>query len=89
MSRLDYLILTLLKQNEATVPVEGMTLQELAEEEGIGVKPITLYKRIKPIMEYGFMSKGIAVGRANSYYVTEAGLAWIEENKLRKVEKDD
>lgn len=86
---MDYLILTTLKQNEAIVPVGGMTLQELAEEEGIGVKPITLYKRIKPIMEYGFMSKGIAVGRADSYYVTAAGLAWIEENKLKKDEKDD
>lgn len=86
---MDYLILTTLKQNEANVPVRGMTLQELVDEEGFEVKPITLYKRIKPIISYGFMSKGISVGRADSYYVTAAGLAWIEQNKLKKDKKDD
>lgn len=86
---MDYLILTTLKQNEANVPVRGMTLQELVDEEGFEVKSITLYKRMKPLIIYGFINKGIQVSRADSYYVTSAGLKWIEQNNLKKDEKDD
>jgi hypothetical protein len=73
-SRLDYLILNLLDANSANTPIKGMTVDEMAEAADRISANITLYKRVKVLMNLNYVAKGVKDGKADTYFITGAGL---------------
>lgn len=49
MNRLGFLILSILKQNEAVNSVSAMSLREIAESEDFGYRENTVFKKNKRV----------------------------------------
>ena len=77
MDKLDYAILNLLQEQQATSKLKAITIHEILEEMSINEK--TLARRIKKIVESGNAAEGFKVGRAFSYYITLEGVKRLEE----------
>lgn len=74
MNRLGFLILSILKQNEAVNSVSAMSLREIAESEDFGYRENTVLKKIKEFELSGFVLKGMKDGRADTFFITNDGL---------------
>lgn len=72
LSRCSYIILGILKKNNATDKVHGLTISEISSMEKLS-KHNTIHKKVKELEEKGFVSEGVKAGRAKTYYLTENG----------------
>ena len=75
LSRIDYLILTSLNNNNATSAVLGLTIKELDITE---VQRTTIWKHISFLIENDLVCQSGHYGRQKMYYITQLGI-----NKLR------
>ena len=71
LSRIDYLILTSLHNNNATSAILGLTIKELEITE---VQRTTIWKHISFLIENGLVCQSGHYGRQKMYYITEAGI---------------
>ena len=72
LSRIDYLILTSLKNNNATSAILGLTIKELDITE---VQRTTVWKHIKFLIENNLVCQSGYYGRQKMYYITELGIS--------------
>ncbi|MDE6232921.1 MAG: hypothetical protein K2M60_06200 [Lachnospiraceae bacterium] len=79
-SRLDFIILSILREQKALSHLTGITLREMNLEE-LGYKNNTAQKRITMLKSNGKIGQGIKDGHQNTYYVTSDGLELINEEK--------
>ena len=71
LSRIDYLILTSLNNNNATSAILGLTIKELEITE---VQRTTIWKHINFLIENGLVCQSGHYGRQKMYYITESGI---------------
>lgn len=71
LSRIDYLILTSLKNNNATSAILGLTIKEL---EITDAQRTTIWKHINFLIENNLVCQSGYYGRQKMYYITKLGL---------------
>ena len=71
LSRIDYLILTSLNNNNATSAILGLTIKELDITE---VQRTTIWKHINFLIENDLVCQSGYYGRQKMYYITESGI---------------
>lgn len=81
MNRLGFIVLSILRQNGATSRLSAMTVSEMAESEDLGYKPNTIFKKIKEFEEGGYIGRGLKEGRADTFFITEAGCSFLDREK--------
>ncbi|WP_455714649.1 hypothetical protein [Anaerosporobacter sp.] len=81
MSRLEFIVLSILCNNEATSKFQSMTVLEIQQTENFEYESNTFYKLLKRFVELGAVGVGAKDGRANTYYITKKGKEMIEEAK--------
>ena len=72
LSRIDYLILKILKDNNSISPISGITIKELGITE---VQRTTIWKHINFLIEHNLVCQSGYYGRQKMYYITELGLS--------------
>lgn len=82
LNRIQYIILNILKKNGATDHMHSMSCNEICEIENRS-KVTTIYKHVRILEEYGYVTQGAKIERANGYILTEQGI-----NILPKMEND-
>ena len=58
-----------------------MSLKEIMQTEDLDVRENTLFKKLRDYENQGFVKEGMKDGRANTFYITEAGKDFLEQNK--------
>ena len=71
LSRIDYLILTSLNNNNATSAIFGLTIKELDITE---VQRTTIWKHINFLIENDLVCQSGYYGKQKMYYITELGI---------------
>lgn len=85
--RTQYVIMKILRTKKATNYIRSMTLAEITEQEGRN-KPNTIYKHIKILQDKGLVELGVKAERANSYFISEAGIQLLKKYDDMEDEKD-
>lgn len=75
LSRIDYFILTSLKNNNATSAISGSTIKELNITE---VQRTTIWKHINFLIENNLVCQSGYYGRQKMYYITEFGMKKLD-----------
>lgn len=81
MSRLGFLILSILHSNGADNKYQAMTVQEISDSETLSYEPDTFYRQLKKFVLDGTVGQGAKDGKCNTYYITPKGVEMIEEAK--------
>lgn len=85
VNRLEYLILDTLYRLECKDKFHSMTIAELLlENEGVLGARMTVWKKMKKLVEVSYVAKGIIDNHADTYYLTESGINLIEEGGNRE-----
>ena len=76
-NRINFLILNILKAENATEPYLAMTIKEMPLQDiGRSVRSIQLH--MKELIRLEFVEEGLTEGRSKTYYITEVGLKELE-----------
>ena len=81
MNRLGFLVLSVLLTNGADNRMAAMSLKEIMQSEDLDVKENTLFKKLRDYEIQEYVKKGIKDGRANTFYITDAGREFLEQYK--------
>ena len=81
MSRIDFLILAILEDNNARSRTSSMSLREIADTEAFGCKENTIFKSLKKSEKKGYVATGLKDGHANTYFITKLGAAYLQKEK--------
>ena len=81
MNRLGFLVLSVLLTNGADNRMAAMSLKEIMQTEDLDVKENTLFKKLLDYEIQEYVKKGIKDGRANTFYITDAGKEFLEQYK--------
>ena len=81
MNRLGFLVLSVLLTNGADNRMAAMSLKEIMQTEDLDVKENTLFKKLRDYEIQEYVKKGIKDGRANTFYMTDAGKEFLEQYK--------
>ena len=80
MTRLDLIILTVLKDNNATQKTSAMTIKEIIEGASYLYKYSTTYANIKRLHDEGYIKTGYKDANAHTYYLSvDKALPLLEE----------
>ena len=71
LSRIEYIILTSLKNNNATSAIFGLTIKELEITE---VQRTTIWKHINFLIENNLVCQSGYYGKQKMYYISELGI---------------
>lgn len=81
VNRLGFLVLSVLLANNADNRMAAMSLKEIMQTEDLDVKENTLFKKLRDYEIQEYVKKGIKDGRANTFYITDAGKEFLEQYK--------
>jgi predicted transcriptional regulator len=81
VNRLGFLVLSVLLTNGADNRMAAMSLKEIMQTEDLDVKENTLFKKLRDYEIQEYVKKGIKDGRANTFYITDAGKEFLEQYK--------
>ena len=84
MNRLGFILLSILGQNGATNRFSAMTIREIASAEEVGMKENTIFKKVQDFEQSGYIGRGLKEGRANTFFITEDGLSYLEKERGNK-----
>lgn len=79
LNRTGFILLSILKKNQATTRLSAMTVQEVALAEDFGLKENTIFKKAREFEKRGYVGRGLKEGRAVTFYLTAAGCDFLEE----------
>ena len=79
MDKLDYLILNFLLTNQATSKLKAKTRADMLDKLDIGKH--TIYRRIIELIKKKYVEKGFMEGQHHAYFITETGVAKLQEAK--------
>lgn len=83
LNRCAYTILGILRKKNAIDKVHGLTIAEISSMEKVS-RPNTIHKKIKEMESMGYVSAGVKVAKAKSYFITEKGCAILPIKKEDK-----
>lgn len=86
LDRFDYVILKLLNKQHCISCFESMSIQEIISI--TGTTRVTTYRKIRKLIEQGYVNKGCKTWNADTYYLTEKSLVLFESIRKEKVEND-
>ena len=75
LSRIDYLILSSLKSNDATNPILGLTIKEMKITD---VQRSCMWKHLSMLIEKQLVCQSGNYGKQKMYYITENGINFIK-----------
>jgi len=78
VNRLGFLVLSVLLTNGADNRMAAMSLKEIMQTEDLDVKENTLFKKLRDYEIQEYVKKD---GRANTFYITDAGKEFLEQYK--------
>ena len=82
LNRFEYLILATLYSSDCKNCFKGMTISEILEaSEGCLGARMTVYKKLRKLVDAGYIAKGILDNHADTFYLTEKGIDIVEEGK--------
>ena len=79
MSRLDFIVLSILCNSGANNKFNSMSVSEIKNAENLEYETNTFYKILKKFVELDIVGVGVKDGRANTYYITKKGEEMIRE----------
>ncbi len=79
MSRMDYLILSVLADNEAASVVGAMSVNEILSEINMEYSYNALYKAVKALESEGLVKRGLKDGKSDTFYIKPEGMQKKEE----------
>lgn len=82
LNRCDYVILAILKSENATDMMYGRSIYEIKDSEKVS-KIGTIYKEVKKLQKFGYVAEGVKAGRAKTYYLTKEGINMLPDKKER------
>lgn len=77
MDKLDFAILNVLQEQQANMELSAVTKYEILESLEMNEK--TLFRRIKMMIELGYIQQGLKVSRSFTYFITDKGIKMFEE----------
>ena len=77
LNRLDIILLQLLNSNNCNNKFSGMTIREMMSICDMGCRR-NIYLRLKNLLYYKLISKGIIDNHADTYYITKKGLETLQ-----------
>lgn len=84
--RVTYSILEFLKNNDARSKVKAKSRYEIQEsiirENGSKWNERTIYNKLRMALDNGYISKGLKMSNADTFYITLKGLEFMEDLKL-------
>lgn len=88
LNRLEYMILETLYEVGCKDCFHGMTIAEILDDnDGTLGKRMTVWKKMKKLVDAGYMAKGALDNHADTYYLLEKSIKIIES--LKEEEKDE
>ena len=81
VNRLGFLVLSVLLANNADNRMAAMSLKEIMQTEDLDVRENTLFKKLRDYENQGYVKKGMKDGKANTFYSTDDGKEFLEQNK--------
>ena len=81
MNRLGFIVLSILKQNNAINKLSSMTLHEIADAENFGMKENTIFKKLKEFEGFGYIERGLKEGHADTFFITPKGCRILEKER--------
>lgn len=82
LNRFEYLILVTLSKSGCKNCFKGITISEILEvTEGCLGARMTVYKKLRKLVDAGYIAKGILDNHADTFYLTEKGIDIVEEGK--------
>ena len=81
MDRAGFILLSVLEKSGALSRLSSMTLREITQEEEFGIGENAIYKKLKAFEQSGHVRRGMKEGRADTFFVTEEGRSWLEEER--------
>lgn len=85
LNRIQYIILNIMKKNKATDHMHSMSCNEICEKEARN-QVTTIYKHIRILENYGLVTKGAKIERANGYILTQAALNILPNTEVEEEE---
>ena len=73
LNRIQYVKHNILKKNGATDHMHSMSCNEICEIENHCKVP-TIYKHIRILEDYGYVTRGAKIERASGFILTEQGM---------------
>lgn len=87
-----YNILNVLYSNGAKSKLIALTQKQIQsqclKDDGEMFNERTIYNRLKKLLKSGYIAEGLRVGNAKSYYISKAGIDWIEDVEKEVDEKE-
>ncbi|MCI8668531.1 MAG: hypothetical protein HFI34_03240 [Lachnospiraceae bacterium] len=75
--RIDFLLLSILKEENATSSYLAMTIKEMPLQDiDRSIRSIQLH--MKKLIKLNFVKEGLIEGHSRTYYITEVGLKELE-----------
>ena len=84
-NRIDFIILSVLKDMGAVSKMKSVTLEEMSLEE-TGYKVNTLQKKMSDLCRQKSIEKGLKDQRNNTYYITSKGLELLKSELKERQE---
>ncbi len=82
MSKIEFVILSILSSRAATGKMVGMTVQDIqAADDIFCYKSNVYYKQLKALEQLGMVDVGSKQARAMTFYITKTGLEKLKEEK--------
>lgn len=85
LNRLEYMILESLYEGGCKDVFHGMTIAEILDDnDGALGKRMTVWKKMKKMVDADYIAKGVLDNHADTYYLTEKSIKIIEPLKEEK-----
>lgn len=81
VNRTDVLLMQTLESNDATNPAFGLTITEIMTalaEIGSTKSRMSVYRRLRHLVDIGYIAKGVLENHADTFYLVERGKRFIE-----------
>lgn len=84
INRTDVLLMSALETEKADSPAFGLTISELMEiigENGTTKSRMTVYRRLRGLVEGGYIAKGILENHADTFYLLDVAKDFLTNKK--------
>lgn len=81
LNKTDIWLMQVLESNEATNRITAMTIGEIMavmESAGNGKNRTTVYRRLRQLVELGYIAKGVPDDHAATFYIIEKGKHFLK-----------
>ena len=82
LNRIQYVIMKIMLEQEATDHMHSMSCYEIRDIEG-RVKADTIYKHIRILKSYGLVEHGAKIERANGYILTQKAIDLLPKTRIK------